>query len=383
MSHFSQIFLALGVSLCLASGAHAEPITITYFGTIEAVHFLPTTQFDVGDSVEISYTFESTTPDASPADPTIGIYSNPISDLQIRFGTYQAFATSIQNLQVGDGFMGQGPAFDFFNVISVPTSVFGSPLHNLTGPPLASPSGDWFLDSFLLQLVDRTGTALSSDAMPLVPLDPRLFMDPSTTIQLGFQQGTDGQFGFASARFVVVIDTDSDGIEDPDDNCPTVFNPDQFDANGDGFGDACVDPSAVISPSADVHPTVTIGSGSTIDMGTVIEENTALGMNVSVKRDVTIGADTSIGDDTILNMGTVVGSGVMLGTNVHIDRDVVIEDGVTIGDDTIIKQGVHICLNATIGSAVVIGKNRLIDPGANVPDSTVLGGSMLPAPPCP
>jgi len=183
--------------------------------------------------------------------------------------------------------------------------------------------------------------------------------------------------------FSLLPDLDGDGITDGIDNCPTVFNPNQLDGNADGFGDACVDPSAVISPNADVHPTVTIGSGSIIDKGAVIGENTALGMNVFVKRDVTIGSDTSIGDDTRLDRSTVVGSGVMIGTNVQIDRDVVIQDGVTIGNDTTIGKGVHICLSATIGSAVVIGKNRLIDPGDVVPDSTVLGGSMLPAPPCP
>ncbi len=35
------------------------------------------------------------------------------------------------------------------------------------------------------------------------------------------------------------IDTDNDGIPDISDNCPTVFNPDQLDADGDGIGDAC------------------------------------------------------------------------------------------------------------------------------------------------
>jgi hypothetical protein len=34
-------------------------------------------------------------------------------------------------------------------------------------------------------------------------------------------------------------DTDGDGVCDSVDNCPTVFNPDQTDTDGDGIGDAC------------------------------------------------------------------------------------------------------------------------------------------------
>lgn len=30
-----------------------------------------------------------------------------------------------------------------------------------------------------------------------------------------------------------------DGVLDDEDNCPTVFNPDQMDSNNDGLGDAC------------------------------------------------------------------------------------------------------------------------------------------------
>ena len=34
-------------------------------------------------------------------------------------------------------------------------------------------------------------------------------------------------------------DTDGDGIPDACDNCPNIYNPDQKDSNGNGIGDAC------------------------------------------------------------------------------------------------------------------------------------------------
>jgi len=38
---------------------------------------------------------------------------------------------------------------------------------------------------------------------------------------------------------IVPPDTDNDGVPDYQDNCPTVYNPDQADFDSDGIGDAC------------------------------------------------------------------------------------------------------------------------------------------------
>ncbi len=40
-----------------------------------------------------------------------------------------------------------------------------------------------------------------------------------------------GQYG--------AIDSDGDGVNDNNDNCPSVSNPDQTDSDGDGVGNAC------------------------------------------------------------------------------------------------------------------------------------------------
>jgi len=38
---------------------------------------------------------------------------------------------------------------------------------------------------------------------------------------------------------IVIVDSDGDGIQDSDDNCPNTPNPNQEDADGDGIGDVC------------------------------------------------------------------------------------------------------------------------------------------------
>jgi hypothetical protein len=40
-------------------------------------------------------------------------------------------------------------------------------------------------------------------------------------------------------KVIAPLDTDQDGLFDPDDNCPSIFNPGQEDANGNGVGDVC------------------------------------------------------------------------------------------------------------------------------------------------
>ena len=52
------------------------------------------------------------------------------------------------------------------------------------------------------------------------------------------------------------VDSDSDGVFDATDNCPTVANPGQEDTDGDGIGDAC-DPCT--NGAAVVAPRLTIG----------------------------------------------------------------------------------------------------------------------------
>lgn len=62
------------------------------------------------------------------------------------------------------------------------------------------------------------------------------------TIKLAFNWGS--STSTASSSYILdcsppPVDTDVDGIPDGEDNCPTVWNDDQADSDGDGVGDAC------------------------------------------------------------------------------------------------------------------------------------------------
>lgn len=160
-------------------------------------------------------------------------------------------------------------------------------------------------------------------------------------------------------------DDDNDGVPNTVDNCPTVYNPDQTDSNGDGFGDACVDPSSVIDPSVDVGEGVTIGPDSTVDKDVTIGDGVVIGSDVDIDRDAEIGDDATIGDNVSIDRSVVIGSGVTIGDNTQIDQ------GVIIGANVFIGSGVHIGQNAQIGDGAVVAD------GSNVPAYTVIppGGS--------
>jgi len=180
------------------------------------------------------------------------------------------------------------------------------------------------------------------------------------------------------------VDLDGDGYCDPgapsngpsactgSDNCPTVPNPYQTDANGDGFGDACVDPSSEIHDEADIAPDVIIGAGTIVKEGVTIASGAIIGDNVTFNKFNSIGENTIIGDGTLIQKDTVIGNDVVIGEYVTIKNGVTIGDGVTIGSYTMINQGTFIGDNATIGMNVMLGKYVIVLTTADVPDDTVV-----------
>ncbi len=176
-------------------------------------------------------------------------------------------------------------------------------------------------------------------------------------------------------------DIDADGIDDLNDNCPTLPNPDQSDSDGDGFGDACV-PPGVIPPGASVGLNPVIGNGSTINKGVAIGDEARIGEFVSLGKNTTLGDGVSVGANVQIDQGVSVGDNVSIGNNVFIGKGVIIEPGVSIGDDAVIHRDVHLCEYSSVGAAATVGKNLLIDTGIGVPAGAVLGGSKSPAGNC-
>ena len=164
----------------------------------------------------------------------------------------------------------------------------------------------------------------------------------------------------------VLSDVDADGVLDVLDNCPSVYNPDQLDANADGFGDACVAPDVNIPDSTVVGDNVVIGSGTNLNKESTVGDNTTIGANVDVGKGSVIGADTDVGSNTTLAKETTVSSGVSIGDGVVIAKGVVIGENVHIGNHTNIKKDV------IVGNNVWIGANVLINIGAHILDNAVI-----------
>jgi acyl-[acyl carrier protein]--UDP-N-acetylglucosamine O-acyltransferase len=193
------------------------------------------------------------------------------------------------------------------------------------------------------------------------------------------------------AIYRIVPDSDGDGISDDNDNCPTVANPDQTDSNYDGYGDACISPSAKISHNVDIGFGVIIGSGARIKNGVTIGDYTVISADVVIKENVNIGSNCSIGAETKIKTGAVIGAQVTLGENVKAGVDAIINDNVSVGNNTIIgndaqiggntqigantklKQGVLVGGGVTIGTAVTIGVSAVVGSNLFVGDGSKIG----------
>ncbi len=117
------------------------------------------------------------------------------------------------------------------------------PLTLVGEPHTVSISYNDSLKKFIFGFDTRTTMPAPSDFIAPLPIrvgSPNVVrMGPLTRV--AFFNGLSGE-GSVSARFAniaTVVDTDGDGVSDSQDNCPTVYNPNQLDTDGDGVGDVC------------------------------------------------------------------------------------------------------------------------------------------------
>ena len=132
-----------------------------------------------------------------------------------------------------------------------------------TPPGGANPSVEFTpaAGSYAMESLTVSLTALSADALHFTldgseptaddqtysgPLE--LGTDTTVTVRVLPMNGADAGTIRSATYEVSHPDSDRDGVNDTDDNCPAVANPDQADADGDGEGDACDSDSGPIDP---------------------------------------------------------------------------------------------------------------------------------------
>jgi len=85
------------------------------------------------------------------------------------------------------------------------------------------------------ELSDMNGVYVAD----MIPFN--IFVEGSYNVELGFLTSGSSvtDVGEITINVYSDLDSDDDGINDVDDNCPSDFNPDQLNTDGDLLGDAC------------------------------------------------------------------------------------------------------------------------------------------------
>ncbi|MDS4040803.1 MAG: S8 family serine peptidase [Candidatus Competibacter sp.] len=204
---------------------------------------------------------------------------------------------------------------------------------------------------------------------PLFPLDPPFSIRVPDTNTSPVVVEIDGK-PIVLAPGAATVDADGDGVSDEADNCPTVNNPDQMDANGDGYGDACVPLDVHLDKGVVLHQPVVIGNGTMIKKDTTIGADAKIGRGVTLDKSIRAGEHVTIGDRASIDKEAVFGNNVTLGVSVNLDKGIQIGDGVAIGDGTRVGQ------NARIGAASLIGQNCVIDKDVRIGARVILGDGV-------
>lgn len=204
---------------------------------------------------------------------------------------------------------------------------------------------------------------------PLFPLDPPFSIRVPATNTSKVVVEIDGN-AIELMPGAVAADADGDGVSDEADNCPTVNNPDQMDANGDGYGDACVPLDVHLDKGVVLHQPVVIGNGTIIKKDTTIGADTKIGREVTLDKSIRAGEHLRIGDRASIDKEAVFGSNVTLGARVRLDK------GIQIGDGVALSAGTRVGQNTRIGAASLIGQNCVIEKDVRIGARVILGDGV-------
>jgi len=185
--------------------------------------------FAAGNNGVFNHSNTSVSPSNNPESFAVGAIDN-----LDRLAGFSSQGPGPAGTPCGDGFFPEVVA-PGMNIRMVTNSALPVPQYtNASGTSFAAP-----------HVAGAMALLLSVDPnLAVTQLESILAQSARDQINPGDPAGPDNTYGYgaldvAAAYQWLVTDTDGDGVMDAYDNCVTIANPDQFDSDGDGFGNWC------------------------------------------------------------------------------------------------------------------------------------------------
>ncbi len=204
-----------------------------------------------------------------------GVYTIPAAILASPVGITDAEDGRLYVVGPGGNFASLTPSTSLVTDIGIPDLAGNNvALTNLPGTPmlyiLRDTTGDTYVDTYNISTGEFAEDVVTISSYAGTPCgitdanDGRIYVlgeggdfgyfDPAspTFVVLGFPDMPGSNEAITNVENVSLLDYDSDGIPNGDDNCPFDYNPAQGDADGDGVGDVCemtIDSSFFIATS--------------------------------------------------------------------------------------------------------------------------------------
>lgn len=161
MTRLISILATLWVLMVTSGPVEAMSLTFRFKGTVNQVAPELAGAFSVGQGIFGSYSFDSAETDSQSNEPNVGLYA--YDSFRFRIGDYAGAADDPGGHGIGVfNDIGPPPSHDIYRVQNN---------RGIPQPILADPVAGYIPVEVSFQLTDLTGTALDSDALPLIPPD--------------------------------------------------------------------------------------------------------------------------------------------------------------------------------------------------------------------